>query len=64
MRCYLRIFDWADSETITLQDGLRQLRSSRTQFNLGNYYLKRNMYHEAELASAAFRVRFSSFAQG
>jgi len=47
VRCYYRTIDWADSEAITLADGLRQLKSSRTQFNLGNYYLKRNQLDEA-----------------
>jgi tetratricopeptide (TPR) repeat protein len=47
-RCYYRTIDWADSEAITLADGLRSLRSSRTQFNLGNYYLKRNMLDDAQ----------------
>jgi tetratricopeptide (TPR) repeat protein len=51
VRCYYRTIDWADSEAITIADGLRQLKSSRTQFNLGNYYLKRN---ELDLALAAY----------
>merc|ERR1719321_1131796 len=51
VRCYYRTIDWADSEAITVADGLRQLKSSRTQFNLGNYYLKRN---ELDLALEAY----------
>jgi len=50
VRCYYRTTDWADADAITLNDGLRSLRSSRTQFNLGNYYLQRNMLDEAQLA--------------
>jgi len=50
VRCYYRTIDWADAEAITLADGLSQLKSSRTQFNLGNYYLKRQMLDEAQAA--------------
>jgi hypothetical protein len=38
--CYSRVADWKTVEQITLVDGLKQLRSSRTQFNLANLYLQ------------------------
>jgi len=50
VRCYLRIFDWADAETITEIDGLSQLKSGRTQFNLGNFYLGKKEYDKALVA--------------
>jgi tetratricopeptide (TPR) repeat protein len=50
IRTYYRIFDWKDAETITEVDGIRQLKSGRTQFNLGNLYLSRKEYELAEQA--------------
>jgi len=50
VRCYTRIFDWADAETITEIDGLTQLKSGRTQFNLGNFYLGKKEYDKALVA--------------
>lgn len=38
--CHSRVGDWKTVEQITLVDGLKQLRSSRTQFNLANLYLQ------------------------
>lgn len=38
--CSERVKDWRSVEQITLVDGLKQLRSSRTQFNLANLYLQ------------------------
>ena len=36
-----------DSETITEVDGLSQLMSGRTQFNLGNHYLQKKKYEDS-----------------
>ncbi|CAD7924097.1 unnamed protein product [Amoebophrya sp. A120] len=47
VRCYLRIFDWKDSETITEVDGLSQPWSGRTSFNIANLYLSRKDYDRA-----------------
>lgn len=48
--CYRRVLDWRSVEQLTLVDGLRQLRSSRTQFNLANIYLSSGRFDEALLA--------------
>lgn len=48
--CYRRVLDWQNVEQITRVDGLKQLRSSRTQFNLANLYLVEQRYDEAMLA--------------
>jgi len=48
--CYARVLEWSTVERITLADGLRQLRSSRTQFNLANIYLLEQRHDEALLA--------------
>lgn len=45
--CYRRVMDWQSVEQITLVDGLKQLRSSRTQFNLANLYLQSQRLDEA-----------------
>ncbi|OLQ09649.1 hypothetical protein AK812_SmicGene6709 [Symbiodinium microadriaticum] len=42
-----RVMDWQSVEQITLVDGLKQLRSSRTQFNLANLYLQSQRLDEA-----------------
>eukprot|EP00392_Amoebophrya_sp_AT5.2_P006964 g6976.t1 len=47
VRCYLRVFDWKDSETITEVDGLSQPWSGRTSFNIANLYLSRKDYDRA-----------------
>ncbi|CAD7926824.1 unnamed protein product [Amoebophrya sp. A25] len=47
VRCYVRIFDWKDSETITEVDGLSQPWSGRTSFNIANLYLSRKDYDRA-----------------
>eukprot|EP00434_Breviolum_minutum_P042736 symbB.v1.2.038055.t1/scaffold5798.1/size23537/2 len=48
--CHLRVDDWKSVEQITLVDGLKQLRSSRTQFNLANLYLQSQRMDEALVA--------------
>lgn len=48
--CYRRVLDWRNVEQITLVDGLKQLRSSRTQFNLANIYLLGQRLDEALVA--------------
>ncbi|CAK9088033.1 unnamed protein product [Durusdinium trenchii] len=45
--CHARVGDWRTVEQITLVDGLKQLRSSRTQFNLANLYLQSQRMDEA-----------------
>lgn len=45
--CRLRVAEWRSSDMITLVDGLKQLRSSRTQFNLANLYLQGGKLDEA-----------------
>merc|ERR1712217_354064 len=44
------VLDWRSVEQITLVDGLKQLRSSRTQFNLANLYLMGSRLDEALVA--------------
>jgi len=48
--CYQRVLEWSSVERITKADGLRQLKSSRTQFNIANIYLLENRHDEALLA--------------
>jgi len=48
--CYRRVLDWSSVERITHVDGLKQLKSSRTQFNLANIYLLENRHDEALMA--------------
>merc|ERR1712232_81011 len=48
--CRQRVWEWQTVEKITFADGLKQLRSSRTQFNLGNLYLLEARFDEATLA--------------
>merc|ERR1712093_363717 len=48
--CYQRVLDWSTVERITFVDGLKQLKSSRTQFNLANIYLLENRHDEALVA--------------
>mmetsp|Transcript_156609 Transcript_156609/g.502776 ORF Transcript_156609/g.502776 Transcript_156609/m.502776 type:complete len:800 (-) Transcript_156609:188-2587(-) len=48
--CYQRVSDWRSVEQITLVDGLKQLRSTRTQFNLANIYLQGQRLDEALVA--------------
>jgi tetratricopeptide (TPR) repeat protein len=48
--CYKRVLDWSTVQSITYTDGLKQLKSSRTQFNLANIYLLENRHEEALLA--------------
>eukprot|EP00435_Cladocopium_sp_Y103_P072511 s177_g40.t1 len=48
--CHSRVSDWKTVEQITLVDGLKQLRSSRTQFNLANLYLQSQRMDEALVA--------------
>eukprot|EP00931_Biecheleriopsis_adriatica_P067370 TRINITY_DN41521_c0_g1_i1.p1 TRINITY_DN41521_c0_g1~~TRINITY_DN41521_c0_g1_i1.p1 ORF type:complete len:826 (-),score=156.42 TRINITY_DN41521_c0_g1_i1:114-2561(-) len=55
--CYWRVLDWRSVEQITLVDGLKQLRSGRTQFNLANLYLQANRQDEA---LAAYRRSVAS----
>merc|ERR1712113_501972 len=46
-RCALRVPEWENSDSITVADGMRQLRSSRIQFNYGNVQLQAKQYDEA-----------------
>eukprot|EP00930_Biecheleria_cincta_P070928 TRINITY_DN58497_c0_g1_i1.p1 TRINITY_DN58497_c0_g1~~TRINITY_DN58497_c0_g1_i1.p1 ORF type:complete len:726 (+),score=105.11 TRINITY_DN58497_c0_g1_i1:258-2180(+) len=48
--CNRRVLDWRSVEQITLVDGLKQLGSSRTQFNLANLYLQSQRLDEALVA--------------
>jgi len=48
--CFKRVQDWQSVQQLTLVDGLKQLRSSRTQFNLANIYLLESRLDEALLA--------------
>lgn len=48
--CYQRVNEWRNVERITEVDGLKQLRSTRTQFNLGNFYLQDQRMDEALIA--------------
>jgi len=48
--CYQRVKEWRSVEEITYVDGLKQLRSQRTQFNLGNLYLQDQRMDEALVA--------------
>jgi len=48
--CNHRVLDWRSVDQITLVDGLKQLRSSRTQFNLANLYLMDRRLDEAAAA--------------
>jgi len=50
LTCYWRVLEWRNVEQITRADGLKQLRSSRTQFNLANLYLMESRHDEAMLA--------------
>eukprot|EP00397_Hematodinium_sp_SG-2012_P011503 GEMP01011643.1.p1 GENE.GEMP01011643.1~~GEMP01011643.1.p1 ORF type:complete len:644 (+),score=101.94 GEMP01011643.1:575-2506(+) len=50
LRCFARVQNWKNAEEITYVDGQVQLRSSRTQFNLGNYHLGRKEYDDALVA--------------
>lgn len=45
--CGNRVLDWASPEAIQVADGLKQLRSSRVQFNYGNVLLLHKKYDEA-----------------
>lgn len=45
--CYNRVLDWETVEKITVVDGWKQLRSSRTQFNLANILLLEQKFDEA-----------------
>ena len=47
LRCDRRAQDWATSESLILSDGISQPRSTQTQFQLGNYYLRRHRLDEA-----------------
>ncbi len=53
--CHLRVDDWKSVEQITLVDGLKQLRSSRTQFNLANLYLQSQRCLELHNFSGTWR---------
>merc|ERR1712194_563695 len=46
-RCMLRVPEWETADSITSADGMRQLRSSRVQFNYGNIHLQAKRYDEA-----------------
>jgi len=48
--CYDRVAEWQTVEKITLADGLKQLRSTRTQFNLANVYMQGARLDEALVA--------------
>lgn len=48
--CRQRVWEWETVEKITFADGLKQLKSSRTQFNLANLYLLEARFDEATLA--------------
>eukprot|EP00927_Polykrikos_kofoidii_P078632 TRINITY_DN7543_c0_g1_i1.p1 TRINITY_DN7543_c0_g1~~TRINITY_DN7543_c0_g1_i1.p1 ORF type:complete len:870 (-),score=85.34 TRINITY_DN7543_c0_g1_i1:33-2519(-) len=48
--CHRRVMDWSSVDNITLVDGLKQLRSARTQSNLGGMYLMQRRYDESLLA--------------
>jgi len=42
-----RVPDWESSDSITMADGLKQLRSARVQFNFANIHLQEKRYDEA-----------------
>eukprot|EP00929_Paragymnodinium_shiwhaense_P101071 TRINITY_DN63842_c0_g1_i1.p1 TRINITY_DN63842_c0_g1~~TRINITY_DN63842_c0_g1_i1.p1 ORF type:complete len:798 (+),score=167.56 TRINITY_DN63842_c0_g1_i1:63-2456(+) len=48
--CYERVLDWSSVENITFVDGLKQLGSQRTQYNLANLLLVANRHDEALVA--------------
>merc|ERR1719367_2509796 len=45
--CAGRVPDWESADSITVADGLKQLRSSRVQFNYANVQLQEKRYDEA-----------------
>lgn len=45
--CANRVPEWETSTTITIADGLKQLRSARVQFNYANVHLLEKRYDEA-----------------
>lgn len=45
--CYSRVAEWRTVDSITIADGLKQLRSTRTQFNLANVYMQAGRLDEA-----------------
>jgi len=45
--CACRVPDWRTSDTITVADGLKQLRSARVQFNFANVHLQGKRYEQA-----------------
>lgn len=46
-RCAVRVPEWESADSITAADGIRQLRSSRVQFNFANVHLQAKRYEEA-----------------
>lgn len=47
--CAKRVPEWENSDTITVADGQKQLRSARVQFNYANIHLQEKRYDEALL---------------
>eukprot|EP00927_Polykrikos_kofoidii_P078633 TRINITY_DN7543_c0_g1_i2.p1 TRINITY_DN7543_c0_g1~~TRINITY_DN7543_c0_g1_i2.p1 ORF type:complete len:870 (-),score=86.09 TRINITY_DN7543_c0_g1_i2:176-2662(-) len=48
--CHRRVMDWSSVANLTLVDGLKQLRSSKTQINLAGLYMMESRYDESFLA--------------
>ncbi|CAE8722312.1 unnamed protein product [Polarella glacialis] len=44
VRTLLRVYDWESSDVLFINDGLRQPKSSKTQFNLGITYMQTQDY--------------------